>query len=232
MYEPGTFDNETEKYIIYNVSKVEYETCRITNANPRIIAICDKPQKLMYFTITFRPFTPQPGGLEFLPGNDYYFICKYNIWIDILLEHVQSSEFYSIHKTTSFYFSFFSATSSKDDLHRRIGGRCSTNNMKVVFKVCCAPEAETQNATQTSMDTSKNNNTVSIEQLFGWITIEKTLQNSFAFAILYYYHFADNHNRQHHRWPYAIVDNQHKQCGQEYDDMVVTWQWRQRWLSS
>lgn len=29
------------------------------------------------------------------------------------------------------------ATSSKDDLHRRIGGRCSTNNMKVVFKVCC-----------------------------------------------------------------------------------------------
>lgn len=77
VYEPGTFDNETEKYIIYNVSKVEYETCRITNANPRIIAICDKPQKLMYFTITFRPFTPQPGGLEFLPGNDYYFICKY-----------------------------------------------------------------------------------------------------------------------------------------------------------
>ncbi len=75
VYEPGTFDNETEKYIIYNVSKVEYETCRITNANPRIIAICDKPQKLMFFTITFRPFTPQPGGLEFLPGNDYYFIC-------------------------------------------------------------------------------------------------------------------------------------------------------------
>lgn len=33
-----------------------------------------------------------------------------------------------------------SATSSKDDLYRRIGGRCSTNNMKVVFKVCCAQE--------------------------------------------------------------------------------------------
>lgn len=77
VYEPGTFENETEKLIIYNVSKAEYETCRITNANPRIIAVCDKPQKLMYFTITFRPFTPQPGGLEFLPGHDYYFICKY-----------------------------------------------------------------------------------------------------------------------------------------------------------
>ncbi|KFB39996.1 hypothetical protein ZHAS_00007385 [Anopheles sinensis] len=106
VYEPGTFDNETEKYIIYNVSKVEYETCRITNHDPRIIAICDKPNKLMFFTITFRPFTPQPGGLEFLPGNDYYFI----------------------------------STSSKDDLHRRIGGRCTTDNMKVVFKVCCADD--------------------------------------------------------------------------------------------
>ncbi|XP_017155663.1 uncharacterized protein LOC108164455 [Drosophila miranda] len=115
VYEPGTFENETEKYIIYNVSKVEYETCRITNADPRVIAICDKPQKLMFFTITFRPFTPQPGGLEFLPGNDYYFI----------------------------------STSSKDDLYRRIGGRCSTNNMKVVFKVCCATE-ERNKTTQTT----------------------------------------------------------------------------------
>lgn len=42
------------------------------------------------------------------------------------------------------------ATSSKDDLHRRIGGRCSTNNMKVVFKVCCAPETDSQNVTLSS----------------------------------------------------------------------------------
>ena len=28
----------------------------------------------MYFTITFRAFTPTPGGLEFQPGKDYYFI--------------------------------------------------------------------------------------------------------------------------------------------------------------
>ncbi|KAL0268708.1 UNVERIFIED_CONTAM: hypothetical protein PYX00_010537 [Menopon gallinae] len=106
VYTPGTHEEDAEKYIIYNVSKEEYDTCRITNPNPRIIAICDKPYKLMYFTITFRSFTPQPGGLEFQPGQDYYFI----------------------------------STSSKDDLHRRIGGRCSTHNMKVVFKVCCPPE--------------------------------------------------------------------------------------------
>jgi hypothetical protein len=32
------------------------------------------------------------------------------------------------------FFSFI-ATSSKDDLHRRIGGHCSTGNTKVIFKV-------------------------------------------------------------------------------------------------
>uniref|UniRef100_A0A182QIN3 Ephrin RBD domain-containing protein n=1 Tax=Anopheles farauti TaxID=69004 RepID=A0A182QIN3_9DIPT len=126
VYEPGTFDNETEKYIIYNVSKVEYETCRITNHDPRIIAICDKPNKLMFFTITFRPFTPQPGGLEFLPGNDYYFI----------------------------------STSSKDDLHRRIGGRCTTDNMKVVFKVCCADDQQQQQQQQLHHGHLPSNGTV------------------------------------------------------------------------
>ncbi|XP_065202251.1 ephrin-B1 [Planococcus citri] len=112
VYTPGTHEEDAERYIIYNVSKEEYETCRITNPSPRIIAICDKPHKLMYYTITFRPFTPQPGGLEFPPGHDYYFI----------------------------------STSSKDDLHRRIGGRCATNNMKVIFKVCCRPEDSYNNS--------------------------------------------------------------------------------------
>lgn len=77
VYTPGTHEDDAEKYIIYNVSKEEYDTCRITNPNPRIIAVCDKPYKLMYFTITFRSFTPQPGGLEFRPGQDYYFICTF-----------------------------------------------------------------------------------------------------------------------------------------------------------
>lgn len=54
------------------MSKEEYDTCTV-NSNARIIAVCDKPHELKYFTVTFRPFTPQPGGLEFHPG-DYYFI--------------------------------------------------------------------------------------------------------------------------------------------------------------
>ncbi|KAG1664390.1 Ephrin-B2a [Nymphon striatum] len=77
-FHSGTSAEDSEQYIIYNVSKEEYDSCRITTASPRIIAICDKPTKLMYFTITFRSFTPQPGGLEFRPGQDYYFISTSN----------------------------------------------------------------------------------------------------------------------------------------------------------
>ncbi|XP_018327411.1 ephrin-A4-like [Agrilus planipennis] len=122
VYSPGTREEDMEKYIIYNVSKDEYETCRITNPNPRIIAVCDKPYKLMYFTITFRPFTPQPGGLEFLPGHDYYFI----------------------------------STSTSDDLHRRIGGRCTTHNMKIVFKVWAPPPEENVPPSSVSSSTTSS----------------------------------------------------------------------------
>lgn len=83
----------------------------------------------MYFTITFRSFTPQPGGLEFRPGQDYYFICKLSLIIGSC-SFVQPSNLHHL---------LIPATSSRDDLHRRVGGRCSTHNMKVVFKVCCHP---------------------------------------------------------------------------------------------
>lgn len=39
---------------------------RLTSLPPPCLAV--------YFTITFRSFTPQPGGLEFKPGQDYYFV--------------------------------------------------------------------------------------------------------------------------------------------------------------
>lgn len=100
-YRTGTRSADVERYVIYNVSRDEYENCRIIQPNPRVIAVCDKPHDLMYFTITFRSFTPTPGGLEFRPGQDYYFI----------------------------------STSSRSDLYRRLGGRCTTHNMRVVFKV-------------------------------------------------------------------------------------------------
>ena len=98
---------QQEKYVIYSVTKQEYDTCTITNPNPQVIAICNKPEELKYFTITFRSFTPTPGGLEFKPGLDYYFI----------------------------------STSANDDLDERVGGRCSTHNMKITFKIAPSQES-------------------------------------------------------------------------------------------
>ena len=93
--------NKQEKYIIYSVSEQEYESCRITQPNPKIVALCDSPSERIITTITFRSFTPTPGGMEFRPGQNYYFI----------------------------------STSSRNDLLRPVGGGCSTNNMKVRFRV-------------------------------------------------------------------------------------------------
>lgn len=90
-----------EKHVVYSVSREEYDSCRITNPKPKIVAVCSQPHQLLYFTITFRSFTPTPGGLEFHPGQDYYFI----------------------------------STSSREDLHRRVGGGCATHNMKMIFRV-------------------------------------------------------------------------------------------------
>ncbi|XP_067118406.1 ephrin-B1-like isoform X2 [Centruroides vittatus] len=122
VYTPGTKEEEVERYIIYNVSKEEYDSCRITKPHPRIIAVCDKPHQVMYFTITFRSFTPQPGGLEFRPGQDYYFIST--------------------------------SDGGKDGLYHRIGGRCATHNMKVIFKVCCCPSKGTAETSTTKITTA------------------------------------------------------------------------------
>ena len=43
-----------EQYIIYNVSKEEYDTCRISQRDPRVVAVCDSPYDQTQFTITFR----------------------------------------------------------------------------------------------------------------------------------------------------------------------------------
>jgi len=103
----GEEDEEAEKYIIYNVSKEEYDSCMVTQPSSRIVATCTGggSNSALYFTITFRSFTPTPGNLEFHPGKDYYFIT----------------------------------TSVPGNLHGKFGGRCTSHNMKVIFKV--APNA-------------------------------------------------------------------------------------------
>lgn len=62
-----------ERHVIYSVSREEFDSCRITNPKPRIVAVCNKPHQLLYFTISFREFSPN-GQMEFRPGHDYYFI--------------------------------------------------------------------------------------------------------------------------------------------------------------
>ncbi len=122
VYKPGTDTVQQEQYIIYSVTRQEYESCRITQTNPKIVALCNRPHELMYFTITFRSFTPTPGALEFRPGQDYYFI----------------------------------STSSRNDLHRRVGGGCSSNNMKVVFRV--APDEHQLEEQDNDIDVESNEN--------------------------------------------------------------------------
>ena len=132
VYKPGTIESVQEKYIIYSVTKEEYQACRITQPSPKIIAVCNRPYELMYFTITFRSFTPTPGGLEFRPGNDYYFI----------------------------------STSSKNDLHRRVGGGCSTHNMKIVFRV--AEDLKSNSISQTDDTETSESESIPPPQIDSW----------------------------------------------------------------
>jgi len=149
VYKPGTSESVQEKYIIYSVSKEEYQACRITQPSPKIIAVCNRPYELMYFTITFRSFTPTPGGLEFRPGNDYYFI----------------------------------STSSKNDLHRRVGGGCSTNNMKIVFRV--AEDLKSNSISQTE-DVEASGNDLHPPQIEPWFPNQSTQPESGDLAPYHY----------------------------------------------
>ena len=66
--------NSPEQHVIYSVSQEDFQSCRVNDQRPKIVAICNKPSTFQYFTITFRNFSPTPGGLEFKPGQNYYFI--------------------------------------------------------------------------------------------------------------------------------------------------------------
>lgn len=80
--------------------------------------------------------------------------CKFSVYTTTLYSCIISIN--KNHVINIIYFCFVLATSSKDDLHRRIGGRCSTNNMKVVFKVCCSTNEQHHN-TSTIHSNSQSN---------------------------------------------------------------------------
>ena len=134
VYDKTEFPNlkDTEQFVIYHVTKEEYDTCYIRSHSPRIIAQCNHPYKRMEYPISFRSFSPMPNALEYKPGKDYHFI----------------------------------STSSKDDLHLRIGGMCLSNNMKLVFKVGKRHEREPKTLSDNNIGKNKNKKTV-INQLNG-----------------------------------------------------------------
>ena len=71
----NTMDREEEEHhIIYIVTREEFQACQVRSKKPKIVAVCNQPRKFQYFTITFRNFSPTPGGLEFRPGQSYYLI--------------------------------------------------------------------------------------------------------------------------------------------------------------
>ena len=67
-----------ERYVVRNVTSEEYEQCRLSEKpelrSSRIVAVCNSPRKLSYFTMTFRKYSPTPNGFVFAPGRDYYLI--------------------------------------------------------------------------------------------------------------------------------------------------------------
>ena len=76
-YDPSVPRTLTEQWVIYNVSKFDYDQCRVSNFaehSAKIVAICNTPYEPKFFTLTFRAFSPTPGAFEFHPGQEYYFI--------------------------------------------------------------------------------------------------------------------------------------------------------------
>lgn len=158
---PGTV--YPERHVVYSVTKEEFDSCRITNPKPRIVALCNDPFGVRYFTHTFRSFTPTPGGLEFLPGREYYFI----------------------------------STSSRSDLHRRVGGGCSTFNMKLIFKVFDNSKSDENNVVDVDQELFQKELTEVIS------TTEKSRHE-----FIYYYH------------PRDLIDNRvsNKKISRDYDN--------------
>ena len=48
------------------MTREEYDSCRISQADPRVVAVCDKPHTQLQFTITFRYSTVQYNAVQFL----------------------------------------------------------------------------------------------------------------------------------------------------------------------
>ena len=65
---------DEEQLVIYRVSRAEYLSCRVAAPRPEVVMVCQGGGGAALRTITLRPYSPTPGGLEFPPGSRNYFI--------------------------------------------------------------------------------------------------------------------------------------------------------------
>ena len=110
LYDKGIPRTLTEQYVVYNVTKRDYDKCQLSSNNAKIVALCNTPYKPNFFTLTFRSFSPTPGAFEFHPGQKYYFIAT----------NYQENNNHSGHQRSS-------TSSSKP--------KCSHPPMRLIFRI-------------------------------------------------------------------------------------------------
>uniref|UniRef100_A0A914XSJ6 Ephrin RBD domain-containing protein n=1 Tax=Plectus sambesii TaxID=2011161 RepID=A0A914XSJ6_9BILA len=72
-YNDSTLLEQTETAIIYRVSKHSFDNC-VLDETSKPVAQCSDPFNVVSIRLVFRRFTPLPSGLEYQPGETYYFI--------------------------------------------------------------------------------------------------------------------------------------------------------------
>lgn len=73
---------------IYMVSGESYKRCQL-GLDAKFVGQCRTPYRPSLITLVFREFTPKPNGLEFVPGQIYYFISKNFYFFKFLLKFLK-----------------------------------------------------------------------------------------------------------------------------------------------
>ena len=61
------------------VSRKSYESCTVETGNGMdcLVATCDAPLELKYYTLVFQSHSADPNELLFTPGQEYFFLGMY-----------------------------------------------------------------------------------------------------------------------------------------------------------
>ena len=54
-----------------------YETCTSAMRNAKKLFTCDQPDQEKKYTLLFQEVNPNPFGLEFQRGQNYFLVCKW-----------------------------------------------------------------------------------------------------------------------------------------------------------